>query len=97
MATVQMVGEEAELEHTVTSRYFRISSVVDSHAVEMLTGTNEYDPIVRYKPVDYEGDRLILNPSAMLVEYPYTFTMYGQLTVAIKDMSGSVNFFGILR
>ena len=95
MATLQIAGEKLEDQNTVGSHDTTISSAIDSHYLEIWTGTNEDAPIVRHKPVEYEGDKPILNPSAMVVGYPYQVILYGQFTFAIKAEDGTIDFFGL--
>ncbi len=95
MTIVQLAGEKAKSENTAGVDYTTVSSAVDYHGMEMWTGSMEDEPIVHHKPVEYEGDNPVLNPSAMIVGYLYPVTLYGKLTVARKDQSGEISFFGI--
>ena len=95
MATVQLSGEKTKLENTAGVGYTMMSSAADYHVMEMWTGSMEDEPIVHHKPVEYEGDNLVLSPSVMIVGYLYSVILYGKLTVARKDQSGEISFFGI--
>ena len=95
MTTVQLAGEKTESENTAGVGYTTISSAADYHGMELWTGSMEDDPIVQHKPVEYEGDNPVLSPSAMIVGYLYPVILYGKLTVARKDQSGEISFFGI--
>ena len=95
MATVQLSGEKTEPGNTAGVGYTTMSWAPDYHAIEIWTGSMENDPIVHHKPVEYEGDNPVLSPSAMIVGYLYPVILYGKSTVARKDQSGEISFFGI--
>ena len=95
MTTLQRVGEVAELESVTESDRYAMSSGIDYHAMEIWTGFATDEPIVYHRPVEYEGDKPVLNPSAMIADYPYVVILYGQWTVARKDPSGEISFFGL--
>ena len=97
MATTQLAGEKTNSYNTAGVYHSTISSVIDSHFSEVWTSTDEDCPFLHHKPVEYEGAKPILNPPAMIEEYPYMVTIYGERVIAIKGIDGTINFFGIPR
>lgn len=45
------------------------------------------------KIVEYEGDKLVLDPSAMIAGQPYLIPIYGEWVWVLKKENGDLDFY----
>lgn len=92
MATMQVAG--ATSDETITTTDLSLSSVMslttDSYPVQMWMGGQ----LVNHgKVVEYDGDRLIVDPSAMVEGQLYPILLYGEKVWVTKETDGEVIFY----
>lgn len=81
MVTVQMAGEVAESQTSSTQGWLSVVSMTD--------GTWG----VTNNPVEYEGEKPVLDPRAMIEGQPYPVNLYGVRAWAVKDADGAINVY----
>ena len=96
MAIMQIAG--AVPDETITTTDPGLSSArsltTDSYPVQMWMGGQL---INHGKVVEYEGDRLIVDPSAMVEGQLYPILLYGEKVWVTKEADGEVIFYHLER
>lgn len=92
MATIQIAGTESDeiLTATELNPPSVTSLTTDSYPVQKWIGSRLLDD---GKAVEYEGDKPVINPSAMIEGQPYPVLLYGEKVWVVKEANGEVSFY----
>ena len=92
MATLQFAGESSGESLTITESSLPVvmSLTADSYPTQMWLGEKLLD---HGKAVEYEGDKPVVNPAAMVEEQLYPIIIYGVKAWVVKEADGEVNFY----
>ena len=94
MDTIQMVGEILEPQIIeVGGGDVTVSLTMDTSFADKLLMSEEGAMLIQNKPVEYEGDTPVVNPSAMVPEVPYIFSVYGKRVWAVKEINGEIGLY----
>jgi hypothetical protein len=93
MTTIQEVGELFGLQAVGSGRDEAVSMTTDTSMSDKLVMMEGGTVLIQSKPVSYEGDKAVFDPSAMTPGVLYSFFIKGERLWVMKEMNGDIGFY----
>ena len=70
-----------------------VSSTIEPGPSEVRIGMDGHYLVSRPNPVEYEGDKPVIDPTALIQGRPYRVLVYGKDVWVVKEVDGTLNFY----